>query len=225
VSIISKSPGAPKASVPARRRTPSAPVSRHEMSQPGSLPLKSGASSVASSNSGARVVAYSKRSAMRNSQSLEFQIRQEKTLLQIRIETSPQLLQYVGEFAKQYTTHRFHSRTAEKLALASYELVENAITYGSVSGDVVYTLSEADQYIEICVTNDSSNGRLASLRAHLERLRVDAEKVFHDEMDRSIAGTGARAALGLARVCHEAQMDIALEAEGCHVTVRARCPR
>jgi hypothetical protein len=114
---------------------------------------------------------------------------------------------------------------AEKIALASYELIENAVSYGSVSGDVVYLLSETERYMEICVSNDASSGRVTNLRAHLERLRMDPEKAFLDEMSRSVTGVGGRAALGLARICHEGQLDLVFEMDGSRVTMRARCPR
>jgi hypothetical protein len=114
---------------------------------------------------------------------------------------------------------------AEKVALASHELIENAIAYGSVSADIVYTLGKLDECVEVCVTNSSSFARVNNLRIHLERLRVDPEKVYREEMARSMSGTGARAALGLARICHESQMDIGLNVEGSQVTLRAWCCR
>jgi hypothetical protein len=151
--------------------------------------------------------------------------KQEKVLLQIRLETSPQLLQQVGDFVGAYSKYRFQPRTAERISLASYELVENAVSYGSVSGDVLFSLLETDRYMEISVSNDSSAGRLANLRAQLEKIRVDPEKAFLDEMGRSVTGAGGRANLGLARICHEGQMDLEFELDGSRVTMRARCPR
>jgi hypothetical protein len=171
------------------------------------------------------MVAYSKRTTLQGNRSVEFTKKPPTLLLHIRLETSPQFLPQLGEFTAGYTRFRFQPRTAEKLALASYELIENAISYGSISGDVVYTLHDADQYIEVCVANDSSPGRLSNLRTRLDRIRVDPEQAFQEEMSRSVTGSGGRAALGLARICHEAQMDLELEVEGNRVTLRARCAK
>ncbi len=172
-----------------------------------------------------RLVVYSKRSALQGAKGTEFAGKAATLLLQVRLETSPQILPQIGEFTTAYTRFRFHPRTAEKLALASYELIENAISYGSISGDVVYSLLEADRYIEVCVANDASPGRLTNLRTRIDRIRVDPEQAFQEEMSRSVSGAGARAALGLARICHEAQMDLELELDGNRVTIRARCPK
>jgi hypothetical protein len=177
------------------------------------------------SGSASRLVAYSKRTSLQGNAGTDFASRSGTILFQVRFETSPQLLPQLGEFTAAYTRLRFHPRTAEKLALASYELIENGISYGSISADVIYTLCETERYIEVCVTNDASAGRLLNLRARIERIRVDPELAFQEEMTRSLTNSGVRATLGLARICHEGQMDLELEVEGSRVTMRARCPK
>jgi hypothetical protein len=168
-----------------------------------------------------RLIVSAKHASLNPERSVAFWSRQAKVLVQARLETSPQLLQATVEFASVYAKHRFHARMAEKVALASHELIENAIAYGSVAADIVYTLGKLDECIEVCVTNSSSFARVNNLRSHLERLRVDPEKVYREEMARSMSGAGARAALGLARICYESQMDIGLNVEGSQVTLRA----
>lgn len=172
-----------------------------------------------------RLVVYSKRTMLQGGKANEFAAKPATVLLQVRLETSPQILPQIGEFTAAYTRLRFQPRTAEKLALASYELIENAISYGSITGDVVYSLLEADRFLEVCVANDASPGRLSNLRTRIDRIRINPEQAFQEEMSRSVSGTGARAALGLARICHEAQMDLELEVEGHRVTMRARCAK
>lgn len=170
-----------------------------------------------------RLIVYAKRSGVQGR--ADSTARTSKLLLEVRLETSPQLLQQMSDFVGAYSKYRFQPRTAERIALASYELVENAVSYGSVSGDVLFSLLENDHCVEIQVTNDASAGRVTNLRAKLELLRADAEKVFLDEMGKSMTGSGGRAALGLARVCHEGQMDLECEVEGNRVTMRAKCAR
>jgi hypothetical protein len=179
----------------------------------------------APNNADVRLLVSAKQTGLHVDRSLALWNKELKILFQVRLETSPQLLQGAVEFTSLYTKHRFPARMAERVALASHELIENAITYGSVSADVVYTLGVVEDHIEIRVTNSSSLARLKNLRTHLERLRIDPEKVFREEMARSISGTGARAALGLARISYECQMDIGFEAEGSQVTLRAWCWR
>ncbi len=176
-------------------------------------------------DAGSHLTVFAKRSTARVTGLGGVKAKPEKLLLQIRLETSPQLLEQVGEFVGCYSKYRLHPRTAERVALASYELIENAVSYGSVSGDVVYSLTESDSHLEISVANDSSAGRLTNLRTQLERIRVDPEKTFQDELGRSVTGAGGRAALGLARICHEGQMDLEFSLDGVRVTMCARCPR
>lgn len=195
------------------------------MTQPNGPASRKAISAAQATDSNTRCVVYSKRSCSRGSGSYDISSNASKLLLQVRLETSPQLLQQVGDFVGSYSKYRFQPRIAERISLASYELIENAVSYGSVSGDVVYQLADTERWMEICVTNDSSAGRLANLRAQLERLRVDPEKVFQEEMAKSMSTAGGRAALGLARICHEGQMDLEFEVDGIRVSMRARCGR
>ncbi len=149
----------------------------------------------------------------------------EKVLFQIRLETSPQLISQVGAFISSYAKYRFQPRTAEPIALASNELIENAVSYGSVSGDILFSLVESKRQIEVQVVNVTSAGRLSNLRAQLEKICVDPERVYQEEMGRSVAGTGGRAALGLARICFEGQMGLMFDVDGYNVTMCAWCPR
>jgi hypothetical protein len=172
-----------------------------------------------------RIAVYTKRSPLHGARSTESATKAAKILLQIRIETSPQLLPQIGDFVRAYTRARFQPRSAEKISLASYELIENAVSYGSVSGDVIFCLSETHRGTEICVTNNSSPGRIANLRSQLDRIRLNPEKAYQDEMSRSVTGAGGRATLGLARICHEGQLDLEFESEGMRVTMCAICGR
>lgn len=148
-----------------------------------------------------------------------------KALLQFELDPSAQLLQPIAEFLSSYAKARYHPRTAERVALASQELVDNAMSFGSVSSDVQFVLLESRRTIEICVTNDSSPGRVSALQAQIERLQGGSEQVYQQEMAKSMSGAGGRVSLGLARVSHEAKMDLVFELLGMRVTMRARCNR
>jgi hypothetical protein len=173
----------------------------------------------------ARIAVYRKHSPLQGGRGPGLAAKPPKILLEIRLETSPQFLEQVGAFVRAYTRARFEPRTAEKTTLASYELIENAVNYGSVSGDVVYTLAETHRGLEIGVVNASPIGRLANLRAQLERIRINPEKAYLDDIAHSVNSPGGRTALGLLRICYEGQMDLEFEAEGSNVTMRAICVR
>lgn len=146
-------------------------------------------------------------------------------LIQLRLEAASNLLEQTQVFINAFTRQRFHSRTAEKIALASNELLANAINYGSVSGDVLYVLAEARSHLQVQVSNDAAPARQAMLSRHMQRLAADPEKTLMEELGRSVGGVASRAMLGLARICHEAQMSLELLLEGARVTVIARCAR
>jgi hypothetical protein len=64
------------------------------------------------------------------------------------------------------------------------------------------------------------------LNAQLRRLESAPEQVYSSELERSMGpGSGRRSMLGLARIRHEAEMQIDIDVEDNEVTVRARCKR
>lgn len=151
--------------------------------------------------------------------------RDAREILHLLLDPSAQLLQPMADFVGAYAVARYHPRTAERISLAAHELADNAMSYGSVSTDIHFSIIESRRTLEICVVNDSSPGRVSSLQAQLERLLADSEKVYSQEMGKSMTGTGGRVSLGLARVAHEAQMELEFELDGMRVTMRARCLR
>lgn len=146
-----------------------------------------------------------------------------KSLLQIRFETSPNLVQQISEFVAAFSKLRFLPTTAHRIALASYELVKNAISYGSVTGDVLLSIFETDRCVEVCITNQSCFGRVANLRSKLERLQ-DANKRSPEKPVSPVARIGS-GGFGLARICQDGQMDLECELDGNCVTMRAKCAR
>lgn len=226
MTIRPKSPNRSSPRDPEQPRWPVLSSNTSAVAQRSTVSRDPDARTAQSVGSGNRITVFSKRSGARAAGFADLNKgKQQKLLLHIRLETSPQLLQQVGDFVGAYSKYRFQPRTAERIALASYELIENGVSYGSVSGDVIYSLAETERYVEIRVENDSSAGRLTNLRAQLERIRVDPEKAFLDEMGRSVTGAGGRANLGLARICHEGQMDLEFEVDGNRVSMCARCSR
>jgi hypothetical protein len=146
-------------------------------------------------------------------------------LIQIRLDPGSHLLEATRSYLNSYMLTRFHSRTAEKVALASHELIENALNFGSVTSEILYSLTQTPELIEIRVSNSASSSRQQLLHGRMEKLVADAEKAYLEEMSRSVSGGLPRAQLGLARICHEAQMSLEAVIEGGRITMIARCQR
>jgi len=146
-------------------------------------------------------------------------------LVQISSEAGSALLEPMQAFISAYARGKFRAKVAERVGLATWELLDNAINYGSISDDVHYVLAESRDHVDVRVSNDAVPARLAMLNERAARLQHNAAGVFMDEMARSVQGGIPRAMLGLARVCHEAEMQLEVTVEGRRVTVTARCTR
>ena len=142
-----------------------------------------------------------------------------KTLVQILCSAGSNLLEPTHAYLTAYCSGRFGSRTAEKLSLAVYELLANAMAYGSL-GDVVVEILDGPA---VRVANNTTAARIGMLNTHVAKLRIDPAKTLLDEMKRSSTGT-VRPMLGLARVVHEAgcQLDVNVTAQRVVITALTR---
>jgi hypothetical protein len=138
------------------------------------------------------------------------------------VATSQDALEYTHAFVAAYCRQRFRAATAEALAVAAHELLENALNYGSVSGQVLFEIVERPGSAAVRVTNDTIPARLEMLRAHIEKLAVNPEAVMLEEMKRSMGTSRVRPMLGLARVVQEAGLALELYVTNSRVTVLAR---
>ena len=146
------------------------------------------------------------------------------TLLAARCEVGSDLLEPLRVFVGAYATQRFRPWVAQSITLAANELLENALNYGSVSGDVEFQLLRAGAVLAVEVSNDAVPSRVSVLSERVARLRGDAEGAYLEEMARSVSGRIGRPMLGLARVCHEGKMQVEVIVDERRVTVRATCP-
>lgn len=165
------------------------------------------------------------RSSPRGADPLVRELASGTPLVRFTCEPGSNLLEDVQQFIAAYTKLRFRPSIAQRVSVAAYELFANALSYGSVSAEVVFEILECGDRIEVRVVNDAIPARVDMLRERVKRLEKDPEATFVDEMRRYVTGGVARAMLGLARVRHEAQMDLELEVSGTRVFVRASCQR
>jgi hypothetical protein len=132
------------------------------------------------------------------------------SLLRFCCDSGSNLLDSIQVFVQQYASSRFRPTIAEKVVVASYELLANALDYGSVSADVVYELSASRDRILVRVENQTIPTRAAMLREQLARVRADPEQAFMEEMGKSVA-IARRPSLGLARIAFEVKMQLELQ--------------
>ena len=146
-------------------------------------------------------------------------------LINVSWDSSPDLEQFLA-FISAYSKGRFSASLAERITLASTELLDNAVRYGSLARDFSYHLDADGSKATVCVRNTTVRARIDMLTAQLRRLEASPEQVYAAELERSLApGAGRRSMLGLARIRHEAEMKLELDAQGTEVSVLAHCAR
>ena len=150
---------------------------------------------------------------------------QSTSLINVTWDASPDLEQFLA-FITAYTKGRFPASLAERVTLASTELLDNAVRYGSLARDFTYRLEVDGARVLVSVQNSTVRARIDMLTGQLRRLEASPEQVYSSEMERSLVPSGGRRSmLGLARIRHEAEMKIDIDVDGAEVTVRACCPR
>ena len=148
----------------------------------------------------------------------------ERPLIAVSWDHSPQLEQFLP-FVNSYARGRFSNSIAERVTLATNELLDNALRYGSLAREFSYRLELSSAAIAVTVRNSTVQTRIDMLVAQLKRLETTPDQVYASELERSAMNSGRRSMLGLARVRHEAEMQLELALEGNDVSLRAFCPR
>jgi len=148
-----------------------------------------------------------------------------EALIHVTWDASPDLEQFLG-FITAYTKGRFSNSLAERVTLASTELLDNAVRYGSLARDFSYCLAMQTTQVSVSVRNATMPARIEMLVAQLRRLEAAPGQVYTSELERSMgSASGRRSMLGLARIRHEAEMQIGVDVDVNEVTVRAQCKR
>ena len=138
------------------------------------------------------------------------------------VTASQEALAYTHAFVTAYCQRRFRTGVADALTLAAHELLENAISYGSVSRHVLFEILEKPGSASIRVTNETTPARLDMLRAHIEKMATKGDALMLEQMKRTIGMRHGRPMLGLARVVQEAGLALELYVTRGRVTVLAR---
>jgi hypothetical protein len=147
-----------------------------------------------------------------------------RALIHVSWDHSPDLQEFL-RFVNAYARGRFSNSMAERLTLATNELLDNALRYGSLAREFSYRLDIDSAHIAVTVKNSTVQTRIDMLAAQLKRLETTPEQVYASELERSATSGGRRSMLGLARIRHEAEMQLELTLDGQDVSLRAFCPR
>ena len=148
-----------------------------------------------------------------------------RVLVQIVCTAGAGALEYTHAFINAYVGDRMRRAVAQRISLGAYELLSNALNFGSISSEIVIELIETDNAVGVRVSNEAIQARLSMLSEHLVKLRANAEQTFMEELRRSVTGGIPRPMLGLARVAHEAGLTLDVQVQDRRVSVTARCAR
>jgi len=143
------------------------------------------------------------------------------SLVNVKSKASSDLVDTVHEFVTTYVTSRFAPGTAQALALATRELLVNAVSYAATATEISYDLCQVGDAIEVVVSNETAPSRADRLRDQVYALQASPEETYSREMRRSET-VGQRACLGLARIVHDVGMSLDVCVDGHTVEVRAR---
>ena len=146
------------------------------------------------------------------------------SLIQVVWDATPDLHEFLG-FIRTYSKGRFSNSLAERIALASNELLDNAVRYGSLARQFTYRLDQDSANVKVLVQNTTVLARIDMLTTHVRKLESNPEQIYTSEMERSTLGGGRRSMLGLARIRHEAEMQLDLHLDGLDVAICAHCAR
>ena len=148
-----------------------------------------------------------------------------RTLFRVICTSGSGALEYTHAFINAYTADHLRGAVAQRLSVGAYELLSNALNFGSISSDIVIELIESDSMVGVRVSNDAIAARISMLTEHLLKLKTNAEQTFLEELRRSVTGGIPRPMLGLARVSHEVGLTLDLQVNERRISVTAQCRR
>lgn len=138
-----------------------------------------------------------------------------------RFEASWDRIEPIRSFVTSYVRQRLGDEAADNAALAVGELLENAVKYGDLMGEVEVEMAcdEPTRTIEIKVSNHARQARIRVLRREFERCQDGAGQAFKNAMLRLSKLPPGMTMLGLSRIAEVASL--ALEVDGSRVTLVA----
>jgi len=113
---------------------------------------------------------------------------------------------------------------SERVALATHELLENAVAY-AVDGETSVRVEVHPEYLAVRTWNRANPERLAELKEMIDALHAsdDPDRYYQAMMEKT-AFRNDGSGLGLARIRAEADMTITYELDADQVCIEAKAP-
>ena len=147
----------------------------------------------------------------------------EQPYFHVSFRPNVELISTVRKFTEEFYTKMLHDREAsEKVALATHELLDNAVAYAS-DGETGVRIELDDVKLTVKTWNRASPERVAELVSIIDEMNraPDADAYYQVLLERTAYRTDG-SGLGLARVRAEAEMDVSYEVTQDKVCVEAR---
>jgi anti-sigma regulatory factor (Ser/Thr protein kinase) len=125
---------------------------------------------------------------------------------------------FTGEFYRRVLVDQ---ELASRLALATHELLENAVAYAHDDETAIRIEVEGD-LLSVRTWNRATPERLTSIRNAIDRVMSAADPDLYYQEQMSVAAKrNEGSGLGLARVRHEAEMNLTYEIDNDRACIRA----
>lgn len=147
----------------------------------------------------------------------------QRPVISIDSPADPALLETTYAYLSAYTAHRLPPRVADRLNVAVYELLANALRYGSGEVRLELQLNPSGSGAVLRVSNQAEPAQLERLRAQLDAVWADAAAAFTTEMNRFGSGSEPAPMLGLVRIAHESSLALEARYEGTRVELVTSC--
>ena len=148
----------------------------------------------------------------------------QSTYFHVSFRPSTKLISTVRKFTETFYDQMLADHElSERAALATHELLENAVAYASDS-EASVRVEVQDGYLAVKTWNRANPARIAELTAKIDAL-ANAEPASHyQSMMEQTAFRSEGSGLGLARIRAEAAMTITYELTADSVCIQARAP-
>ncbi len=146
-----------------------------------------------------------------------------RPLISIGSPADPALLEPTYAYLSAYATTCLEPRVAQRLNVAIYELLANALRYGTDAGEVRLEIARTPRGATLSLVNRAEPARVAQLQAHIARVQDDPNAAFMGEMNRFAGGSQPPPMLGIVRVAHESALSLKLEVDGDCVAISTVC--